>query len=143
MEFKQTNRTGAEAVYIICRNIAGAALSAGVPVEWDVVTATDGNAVTSAKSAGAAGLFVGVTHTALADSAYGPIQVYGFRQSAYVSSDSATSPLPGTFLQPTNGRFEVMTMSAATTSGHINAVLMETVATSSALANRNIFLRAL
>jgi hypothetical protein len=143
MEFKQTNRTGAEAVYIICRNITGAAVSAGVPVEWDVVTATDGNAVTAAKSGSSAGLFVGVAHTALADSAYGPVQVYGFRQSAYVSSNSADSPAPGTFLQPTNGRFEIMTMSAATTSGHINAVLMETVATSSALAQRNIFLRCM
>ncbi len=140
---KITNRTGADGVFISVRNISGAALSAGVPVEFDVVTATDGNAVTAAKSGSLAGLFAGVTDAAMADSAYGLIQVYGFRTSAYVSCNSADTNAPGTFLQPTNGRFETMTMSAATTSGHIFVALAETVATSSAVTNRNVIIRAM
>lgn len=142
MLIKQTNRTGADAVFINVRNVGGAALSAGAAVELDVTTATDGNAVTAAKSGSLAGLFVGVTDQALADSAYGLVQTYGFRTSAYVSAASAGST-PGTFLVPTAGYLlKAATMSAATTSGHIFATLAETVS-SSAVANANIFLRAM
>ena len=35
MQFAQTNRTSAEKVFIICRNISAATISAGIPVEWD------------------------------------------------------------------------------------------------------------
>lgn len=145
MEFKQSNRTDPEAVFIICRNISGATVSAGFPVQYDVVTATDGNAVTACKSAAnaPAGLFAGVTDASLADSAYGRVQVYGFRTSAYVSAASANTEVPGTFLQGTSVGLEPMTTSAATTSGWVFVSLMETVATSSAVANRNILIRAL
>lgn len=145
MEFKQSNRTDAEQVFIIVRNISGASVSAGFPMQWDVVTATDGNAVTACKSAAnaPAGLFAGVTNEALADSAYGRLQVYGYRQSAYVSAASANTEVPGTFLQGTSVGLEPMTTSAATTSGWVFVSLMETVATSSAVANRNVFIRAL
>lgn len=145
MLFRQTNRTGPEAAFIVCRNITGATVSAGFPVQWDVVTSTDGNAVTAAKSAAnaPAGLFAGVTDASMTDSAYGLIQVYGYRQSAYVSAASANTEVPGTFLQGTSVGLEPMTTSAATTSGWVFVSLMETVATSSAVANRNIFIRAL
>jgi hypothetical protein len=141
MIIKQTNRTGADAIFVSVRNVSGATLSAGAAVELDVTVATDGNAVTSAKSGSLAGLFVGVTDQSLADSAYGLVQTYGYRQSAYVSAASAGST-PGTFLVPTSGILvKAATMSAATTSGHIFAALAETVS-SSATANANIFLRA-
>ena len=141
MQFAQLLRSDPEKVFAQIRNISGASISAGIPVEWDVVTATDGNAVTAAKSGSLAGLFAGVSNAAMADSAYGLIQVYGFRTSAYASAASAGST-PGTFLQPVSGIFTDVTMSAATTSGHTMAVLMETSA-SSATANYNIFLRAM
>jgi hypothetical protein len=35
MQFAQLNRSDAEKVYISVRNISGAAVSAGIPVEWD------------------------------------------------------------------------------------------------------------
>ena len=145
MIFKQTNRSGPEAVFIVCRNVSAATLSAGVPVEWDVNVATDGNAVTAAKSASPSGLFAGITDASMTHSAYGLVQVYGYRQSAYVSAASAGNA-PGVFLQPTNGILTDLTMSAATTSGHVFVSLMETVAAaagSSATAQYNVFIRAM
>lgn len=145
MILQQLNRTDADKVFIMCRNITGAAVSAGIPVEWDVVTATDGNSVTAAKSGSLSGLFAGITNAAMADSAYGLVQVYGYRQSAYVSGASAGNA-PGTYLQPTAGILTDMTMSAATTSGHTRVVLFETIAASAAYSGTrawNVFIRAL
>lgn len=145
MEFAQLNRSDAEKVFISVRNISGATVSAGIPVEWDVVTATDGNAVTAAKSGSLSGLFAGVTDASMTDSAYGRIQVYGYRQSAYVSGASAGNYV-GTFLTPAAGIFTDSTLSAATTSGHTKVVLFETIgaaAGSSATAQYNVFIRAL
>ena len=145
MLFPSLNRSDAEKVFISCRNISGATVSAGIPVEWDVVTATDGNAVTAAKSGSLSGLFAGVTDASMTDSAYGLVQVYGFRTSAYVSAASAGN-VPGQLLVPAAGIFTDATMSAATTSGHVWVSLMETVAAaagSSATAQYNVFIRAL
>lgn len=145
MIFAQHNRTDAEKVFICVRNITGATVSAGIPVEWDVVTATDGNAVTAAKSGSLAGLFAGVTNASMTDSAYGLIQVFGVRTSAYISAASAGNA-PGTFLTPAAGIFTDATMSAATTSGHTKVVLFETVgaaAGNSATLQYNVFIRAL
>jgi len=145
MQFAQILRSDPEKVYAQVRNISAATISAGIPVEWDVASTTDGNAVTAAKSGSLAGLFAGVNHASLADSAYGLIQVYGFRTSAYVSAGSAGLPA-GNFLQPAGGIFIDATMSAATTSGHQFVSLMETVAAdaaNSATLNWNVFIRAM
>ena len=147
MIFMQSARTSAENVFIVCRNITGATISDGVPVEWDIVTATDGNAVTACKSGtgSLSGLFAGITDASMADSAYGLVQVYGFRTSAYVSGDSAGNAI-GAFLKPIGPQLEVQTMSAATTSGHIFCTLMNTVAAaagSSTVHYEPVFIRAM
>ena len=148
MQFATVNRTEAEKVFIVAQNYTGAALSAGVPVEWDVVTSTDGYTVTGCKSGSLASLFAGITDATMADSAVGLIQVFGFRTSAYVSRASAGNT-PGQWLQPTGQYFDAMTMSAATTSGHTFVTLMETIAASAAYSsaaqvyNQNVFIRSL
>lgn len=145
MQFSQIGRDGADKVFAQVRNISGATISAGIPVEWDVVTATDGNAVTAAKSGSVAGLFAGVSDASMTDSAYGRAQVYGFRQSAYVSAASAGNAA-GSFLVPAGGIFTDTTMSAATTSGHTYVSLFETVAAaagSSATLQYSVFVRAM
>lgn len=145
MIFAQLNRSDAEKVFIAVRNISGAALSAGAAVEWDVTTVTDGNSVTASKSGSLAGLFAGITNAAMDDSAYGLIQVYGFRTSAYVSAASAGNPV-GQWLQPISGILTDATISAAGVSGFHHVVLMETVgagAGESAVTNRPVFIRAL
>jgi len=145
MQFAQILRSDPEKVFAQVRNISAATISAGIPVEWDVASTTDGNAVTAAKSGSLSGLFAGVNHASLADSAYGLIQVYGFRTSAYASCGSAGLPA-GNFLQASGGIFIDTTLSAATTSGHQFVSLMETVtaaAANSATLQWNIFIRAM
>lgn len=148
MLIKQLNREDAEKVFISCRNVTGATISAGVPVEWDVITATDGNAISGCKSGSLASLFAGVTDDSMTDSSYGLVQVYGFRTSAYVSRASAGNT-PGQWLQPVGQYFDAVTMSAATTSGWTYVTLMETITASAAYSsaaqvyNSNIFIRSL
>lgn len=145
MQIQELNDKDADKVFISVRNISGATVSAGIPVEWDVVSVTDGNAVTAAKSGSLSGLFAGITDASMTNSAYGRVQVYGYRQSAYVSGSSAGN-YAGTYLQAVNGILTDMTMSAATTSGHTKVSLFETIAAgagSSATAQYNVFIRAL
>jgi len=149
MLFASLNRSDAEKVFISVRNITGATVSAGAACEWDVVTATDGNAVTAAKSASAPGLFAGIMHEATADSAYGLLQVYGFRQSAYVSTASGANGAPGDWLRAVSGILMDATYSGAAASGAHMVSLMETVSAISGMvstyagASRNIFIRAM
>jgi hypothetical protein len=104
--------------------------------------------VTACKSGSLSGLFAGVLDQALSDSSFGECQVYGFRQSAYVSRASA-GVTPGQFLKPVGAFFDDVTMSAATTSGAIFVTLMETVTASAAYSSAaqvytsNVFLRAM
>lgn len=145
MLIQELNHKDADKIFVSARNISGATVSAGIPVEWDVVSVTDGNAVTAAKSGSVSGLFAGITDASMANSAYGLVQVYGYRQSAYVSGSSAGN-YAGTYLQPTGGILTDMTMSAATTSGHTKVALFETIgaaAGSSATAQYNVFIRAI
>ena len=148
LQFPMISRTDATAVFVNVRNVSAATISAHVPVEWDVVVATDGNAVTACKSGSLSSLFCGISDTSLLDSAYGRAQVYGFRQSAYVSRASA-GVTPGQWLKPVGAYFDDVTMSAATTSGACFVTLMETITASAAYSSAaqvyvsNVFIRAM
>lgn len=133
--FQTVNRADATKEFVPIYNITGAALSAGATVELDVVTSTDGVAVTATKSAGKAGLFLGVADTAIADSAYGRAQIYGIRSDVWVSRASA-GDTPGSFLVPQAGVADSgVTMSAATTSGHTHLILLDTITASAAYSS--------
>lgn len=149
MRFQRVGRTDADKVFINVRNVSATALSAHVPVELDCVTVTDGNAVTACRSGSLASVFVGILDQALADSAYGECQVYGFRQSAYISRASAGGVV-GMWLVPVGAYFDnAATMSAATTSGHTYVTLAETITASAAYSSAaqvytsNVFIRAM
>jgi len=135
MKISKVNRSDGDTVYINVRNIAGATLSAGASVEFDVVSATDCNSVTSCKSGSLAGLFAGILKSALTDSQYGFSQVYGYTSAAWVSRASAGAT-PGSWLQPVAGVLDSgITMSAATTSGHTMVTLLETITASAAYSS--------
>lgn len=149
MKISKVNRSDGDTVFINVYNIAGAALSAGAAVEFDVVTTTDCNSITSCKSGSLAGLFAGLLKSALADSAYGLAQTYGYMQSAWVSRASA-GDTPGAWLLPTAGVLDSgQTMSAATTSGHTMVTLLDTITASAAysssaqLYQHQVFIRAM
>lgn len=146
MQFTQINDGSVqEVVYGVYQNISGATVSAHVPVQLDPASATQ---FTASKSGCQAGLFLGVTMEALADSAKGKVQLYGFHSSAYVCRASAGAAV-GDFLIPVAGYFDSATMSAATTSGHVFVTLLDTITASAAYSSaaqvyqHDIFVRAL
>ncbi len=141
MDIQQLNRSDAEKVFISCRNITGATVSAGVPVEWDVETVTDGNSVTLAKSGSLTALFAGITDASMVDDAYGLVQCYGYRTSAYASPASAGCA-PGVNLIPAGGILTDMTLSTAAVSGAVHCILMETT-TTSATQQVRVFIRGM
>jgi hypothetical protein len=85
MLFQQLNRSDAEKVFVMVKNIKGSACSAYYPVFYDTADATnglDGHAVSGART-GQEFLFAGIPQAAIADDAHGLVQVYG-KGSAYV-----------------------------------------------------------
>lgn len=149
MLFQQINRTDAEKVFIIVKNTSGGTLNANVPVYFETDEQSDGIAV-SQMVAGAALLFAGINHSALADDAYGLVQVYGRRESAVVSPVvSSYSAVPGTQLVGVAGAGYLAYWSAV--SGNLFNVetfvtCMETLASAdgkSATSNAVVFIRAL
>ena len=85
MLFQQINRSNAEKVYVICKNIKGAVASANYPLFYDTADTTGGNdgyAVSAART-GQKFMFAGIPPTAIADDGVGLVQVYG-KGSAYV-----------------------------------------------------------
>jgi len=143
---KISARKDPEQIFISCRNTAGAALSAGVPVAFEVDAVSDGNSVSYAVDA-EAGLFAGITDDAMADDAYGLVQVYGARTSAYCSVASAGYAV-GLKLQPVSGYAYLtdVTSSAVGGSDFHFVNIFETVAGaagSSTVQNFKVFIRAL
>jgi hypothetical protein len=145
MLFQQLNRSDAEKVFISVRNTSGGTLSAGVPVFFEHDAVTDGNAVSQASATEQFCLFAGITDASMADDAYGLAQVYGYRQSAYVSAASAGCEV-GLALIPVAGQ-DYLTDSTSSGRHDWNFVnLMETVgaaAANSTVKNWNVFIRAL
>lgn len=146
MLFQQVNRSNPEQVFIIARNTSGGSISANAPVFFETDAVTDGNAVSQAQGllSGTA-LFAGITNDVMANSSYGLVQVYGYRQSAYISAASAGCAI-GIPMIPVAGQ-NYLTDSTSAAANNFNAVtLMETigaVAGNSAVLQWNVFIRAL
>lgn len=80
---KQTiNQKDPEKEFILCKNVSGATLSAGAAVYMDTATATDGFAISGART-GQKFLFAGINDSSMANNAKGLVQTYGIA-SAYV-----------------------------------------------------------
>src|SRR5512142_2081367 len=90
MLFKRLNRTSPETVFIVAQNVSGSTVTAGYSVVFDVGTSVDGVRVTQA-SATDLQAFAGVADSDIANSAYGLIQVYGYRSSILISSSAGSS----------------------------------------------------
>jgi len=146
MIFKQSARTDPEQIFIVCRNTSGAAISAGVPVAFEVDAVSDGNSVSICVDAEMS-LFAGIADAAMADDAYGLVQVYGYRASAYGSCASGGN-VAGTPLMPVTGQLYLTdtTSSAAGAAGFKFVSLFEAVAASAAYSTLHqwkVFIRAL
>jgi len=82
MLFQQISRDDADKVYVICKNISGAALSAGAAAYFDLADAVDGHAVSGAGTTKKF-MFAGIVKDAIADDGIGLVQAYG-KASAYI-----------------------------------------------------------
>src|SRR5512147_1746249 len=90
MLVQRINRDGAEKVFIICKNVSGSTMTAGYAVVFDTGASVDGVRVTKASSTDVQA-FAGVVDADIASNAYGKIQVYGYRSSAYIYSSAGDS----------------------------------------------------
>lgn len=140
--FQRINRSDAETVFAAVYNVTGATVTAGYSIVLDTST-FDGIRVTKPATA-TLSLLVGVANKDIADSAYGIAQVYGYRQSAFVTNDTSQAIAAGDILIPVNAQ-SYLTRSAASDgkSGFAIAGQSFATATTPAAANKNIFLRGL
>lgn len=146
MLFQQLNRNDAEKVFIITRNTSGVTISANAPVYFETDAVSNGNAVSQAQG-GLSGwaLFAGITDAAVTNSSFGLVQVYGFRQSAYVSAASAGCAI-GIPLLPVAGQNYLTDSTSASVNGFKHVTLMETIAAGAAnsgVLQWQVFIRAL
>jgi hypothetical protein len=145
MLFQQIDRTDAEKVFIIGKNTTGSTVSAGAPLYFETDAVTDGNAVSAVNGLlEGLGNFAGICHSQLSNQSYGLLQVYGYRQSAYVSAASAGCAIGIPLLPVANQLYLQDSTSASDPSRQVT--LFETIAAAagnSAVLQWNVFIRAL
>jgi len=90
MLFKRVSRSQPEVVYLVVQNVSGSTITAGYSCVFDVGASTDGVRVTQASSTDLQA-YAGVADSDIADDAFGLVQVYGYRASAYIYSSTGTS----------------------------------------------------
>ena len=144
MLFKRINRTLADTVFMIVKNVSGSTITAGYSCVFDLSTSVDGVRVTQA-SAADLNAFAGVADQDIADSEYGRIQIWGYRSSALIYHTSVAF-VAGDVLGPSAGIWGLQRLAAGTVGNAKGfAFCAEAVATSSALTatTAKVFLRAL
>lgn len=143
MMFQRVSRTNPEQVFIVVQNVSGSTLTAGYSCVFDVSASVDGVRVTQASATDLQG-FAGVADEDIADNAYGRIQVYGYRTSAFILSSTGSSAA-GDVLSPAAGSWG-LTPSATAGSTKSFGFLAEAVSASSSSAfntTAKVFIRAL
>ena len=101
MIFQRLNGGDAEKVFAIFYNVQGATITAGYAARLDTVT-FDGVRVSQPTTA-TFSLLVGIANASIADSTYGLVQIYGYRQSAFVTNDTSVAIAAGDILISVNG----------------------------------------
>ena len=81
MLFKRISRASAETVFIVVQNVSGSTVTAGYSVVFDTDTSADGVRVSQADASDLQA-FAGVADADIASSAFGLLQVYGYRSAA-------------------------------------------------------------
>jgi hypothetical protein len=143
MMFKRINRTLAETVFMVVKNVSGSTITAGYSCVFDVGSSVDGVRVTQASSTDLQA-FAGIADEDIVDSGYGRIQVYGYRSSARIYSSQGVMAA-GDNLVPAASQWG---LTPATGVGTAKAFgfLCEAIAASSSssyLTTAKVFVRAL
>jgi hypothetical protein len=90
MIFQRVAKSSPEQVFMVVKNVSGSTMTAGYHCAWDVSATADGVNVSQIGSA-CLQAYAGVANAAIANGAYGLIQVYGYRSSAYIYSSTGSS----------------------------------------------------
>lgn len=147
MIFHAFQREDDDSVFTVVRNVAGSAFSAGQACVWDS-SAPDGVRVSVAATA-TLSLFRGICAEAIADSAYGKVQVHGYCAAASVMNDITTAQTVGNILLPVNTQKYLGGPSGSVASdgksGFVYALEVYATATAGAVAatNKKVLVRAL
>ena len=142
MIFSAFQREDADNVFTVVRNVSGAALTAGESVVCSV-SSPDGVRV-SVPATATLSLFVGVVSEAMADSAYGKVQVYGYSSIASVTNHTTQAIAAGDILIPADS-VKTLARSGASDgkSGFVYAAESFATATTPAAAAKKVLIRAL
>lgn len=106
MIFKAIQRTSPDNVFQLCRNVAGATITAGYPVVYDVAANIDGNRVSKPATASLSCL-VGIADETVVDSGYFRVQKYGYCSAAFVTNDTSVAIVAGDILIPVNAAWHL------------------------------------
>jgi hypothetical protein len=98
MIFSAFQKEDDDAIFTVVRNVSGGAFAAGQTCVWDIAT-PDGVRISQAAST-TLSLFRGICAEAIADSAYGKVQVGGYNSYASVIGLTNATPAAGNCLVP-------------------------------------------
>jgi hypothetical protein len=142
MIFHAFQREDDDAIFTVARNVrgSGTAFAIGDACQWST-SSPDGVRITAPTSA-QLNLFRGIVAEAIADSAYGKVQVGGYCATAHLAAVTVTSAA-GVTLVPVAGsvNLAVSTGSALGDAGFV--YLAEAVVTNTAVQTIKTFIRAL
>lgn len=143
MLFKKMSRSSAETVFIVAKNVSGSTATAGYHVGFDVSASVDGVRVTRIDTA-TLQTYAGVVDQDMANNAYGLVQVYGYRQTAYIYSSTGSSAA-GDNLIPVNAEWGMTPATSGATAKAFGFLCEAITASSSSQfhTTAKIFVRAL
>jgi hypothetical protein len=146
MIFQRLNAGDPERVFGLFYNVQGATITAGYAARLDTGT-FDGVRISQPTTA-TFSLLAGVANASIADSSYGLVQVYGFRQSAFVTNDTSVAVAAGDILVPVNAVSHFARQGAGNATvigGSALVVIGEAFATATtpAAAAKKVFIRAM
>jgi hypothetical protein len=143
MIFHAFQREDDDAVFTVVKNVSGGALAAGESVVWDITSSVDGVRVTAPVTA-TASLFRGIVAEAIADNAYGKVQVHGYCSAAKVSNGTQAIATGTILITATNAKHLVYSAANTTIGGFVYAAEAYASDTSAAVAaNKKVLIRAL
>lgn len=144
MLFPRVVSSEAEKAFTQVYNVAGGTVTAGGAVVWDI-TSPDGVRVSKPATA-TLSLLVGIATAAIADSAYGLVQVYGYNSATLILNGTAggTDIAAGHILVPVNGQWYLAYSGASDgKTGFVFAGEAFVTATTPAAATKKAFLRCM
>lgn len=137
MRIQQLNRTDAEKVFGAYTNVEGSSIPADAVVQLDVSTSADGNRVVQPNT-NELNAVVGVADAAIANSAVGLVQMYGYRGTSKILLTN-TSHAVGVKLVAVAGQDYL----ATSASGDLLFVLLESHTTGTGTVSKKVLIRAL